>query len=95
MKAFANITLGQISKALTEIAKMPNAVSADFYPEHINWEAVAEYIFEMWGNDFDDDDRRFVLDNVWFNSETDWLYILEVQEDKYGNEELAIETLYA
>ena len=95
MKAFANITLGQVSKALTEIAQMPNAVCADFYPEHINWEAVAEYIFEMYGNEFDDDDRRFVLDNVWFNSETDWLYIIEVQEDKYGNEELVIETLYA
>ena len=95
MKAFANITLGQVSKALDEISKMPNAVCADFYPEHIHWEAVAEYIFEVWGNEYDDEDIDFVHNNLWFNSETDWIYILEVQEDKYGNEELVIEIIYA
>lgn len=95
MKAFANITLGQVSKALTEIAQMPNAVCADFYPEHINWQAVAEYIFEVWGNEYDNDDIDLVHNNLWFNGETDWIYILEVQEDKYGDEQLVIETIYA
>ena len=90
MKAFAHITLGEVSNTLKDISQMPNAVSAEFYPEYVNWEAVAEYILETFGNEYDDDDIRFVHDNVWFNGETLNIYVLEV----YDDEHLVIETIY-
>lgn len=94
MKAFANITLGQVSKALVEISKMPNALPAEQFPSDVNWEAVAEYIFETFGSEYDVQDREFVLDNVWFDEETRNIYVLEVQEDENGIEQLVIETIY-
>lgn len=94
MKAFASITLGQVSRALTEISQMPNAVCADFYPEEVNWEAVLEYILETFINEYDEDDIRFVHDNVWFDGETRNIYVLEVQEDENGVEQLVVETIY-
>lgn len=94
MKAFANITLGQVSKALVDISKMPNALSGNQFPSDVNWEAVAEYIFENFGNWYDAQDREFVLDNVWFDEETRNIYVLDVQTDKDGIDQLVIETVY-
>lgn len=94
MKAFANITLGQVSKALTEISNMPNALSGNQFPSDVNWEAVAEYIYETFGSEYDAQDREFVLDNVWFDEETHNIYAIEVQEDENGIEQLVIETIY-
>ena len=95
MKAFTNITLGEVREAQIALSEMPNAVPAEFYPEHVNWEAIAEYIDEIWGNEYDIDDVDLIHENVWFNRKTGWIYILEVQEDDNGIEHLVIETLHA
>lgn len=94
MKTFANITLREVREAQVALSEMPNAICAEFYPEYVNWEAVAEYIHENWGAEYDDDDIDFVHDNVWFDGNTHNIYVLEVQEDDKGVEHLFIETIY-
>lgn len=94
MKAFVNITLGEVREAQIALSEMPNAVPAEIYPEHVNWEAVAEYIHENWGAEYDIDDIDFVHDNVWFDGKTHNIYVLEVQEDDKGVGHLFIETLH-
>lgn len=95
MKAFTNITMGQLNEVQNILFCEFHAIRADEYPCDVEWDDVREYIHEVWGNEYDDDDIDFVLNTLCISPDFNHIYILEVQEDEYGVEHLHIETLYA
>lgn len=96
MKAFTNITLGQLNEAINKLNSLPNTIPCWCLEDrdYIQWDGFAEY-FDFWRSEYDNEDIDFVCDHVFINTENDYIYVLEVQENEYGNEELVIETLYA
>jgi hypothetical protein len=93
MKAFANITLGELNEARYEMRRVMHGCSANLVPDMVNWEAVAEYIFEMWGNEYDNDDIDLVYEELCIGPDAKKLYVLEVQEAEDGTEFLYIEVI--
>ena len=93
MKAFANITLGELRDARYEMHHHMRGIPADKVADMVNWEAVAEYIFENWRGDYDFDDINFVHNELCMSPNGKELYVLEVQELEDGTEFLYIEVI--
>ena len=95
MKAFANITLGELNEARYEMRRHMNGIGANvnLIYDMVNWDAVAEYIVENWNNEYDHDDIGFVHNELCMSADGKHLYVLEVQEDEDGNEFLYIEVI--
>lgn len=93
MKAFANITLGELNDVQNILFGELNAELANDFPESVNWENVAEYFHETFGNEYDDDDTNLVHGMLCISPDFNHIYVLEVQEDENGVEHLAIETI--
>ena len=94
MKTFNKITVEAVLEAHNYITNNLGGIPMqEVDPNTINWEALAEYIFEVWGNEYDNDDIDFVHDHLYVSPDADFLFVLEINEDKYGNEVVAVEAL--
>ena len=94
MKAFANITLGELSRVQDILYNEMNAILAeDVEVIMVNWDAYDEYLHDMWEDEYDEEDRYIVDGNLFISEDGNFLYVLEVQEDKYGVEHLHIKTI--
>ena len=94
MKAFANITLRELSDARYEMRQAMKGVPADLVDDMVCWDAVGEYLHENFGQHwYDDEDRYLIYDELCMSHDSKYLYVLEVQEDEHGNEYLYIETI--
>ena len=93
MKAFKNITLGELNDARREMRQMMLGIPAEFVDDLICWDAIGEYLHEHWGNEYDDDDRDLVYEELCMSHNGKYLYILEPQECEDGTEFLYIEAI--
>ena len=93
MKTFNNITLGELNDARYEMRHHMKGIPADIVDDMVCWDAVGEYIHDVWGCDYDNDDIDFVYDELCMSPDTKYLYVLEVQELEDGTEFLYIEVI--
>lgn len=93
MKAFKNITLGELSEARYEMLHHMRGIPADLVDDMVCWDAVGEYLHEQWGNEYDEDDIDFVYNNLFMSPHAKHLYVLEPQELEDGTEFLYIEVI--
>lgn len=93
MKTFNNITLGELNDAIYEMRHHMRGIPADIVDDLVCWDAFGEYLDEVWRNEYDDDDRNIVYDNLHMSPDRKHLYVLEVQELEDGDEFLYIEVI--